>query len=132
MSSTRLIYDGCKFNLEYGKRGTNRTQLDYNLYPGAHENCFQCPSVGNYPNILEFGKRADVESELNNQTRLGSLCPRYKYNACKDFQGYKTNPPWACESIYGITPNNLPRHIDMSKGYDDSGLGRQCCTQARN
>jgi hypothetical protein len=132
MSSTRLRYDGCKFNLEYGIRGSNRNQLDYNLYPGAFENCFQCPSVGNYPNILPFGKRADVESELRNQTRLSTLCPRYKYNPCRDFQGYKTNPPTICQNIYGITPNNLPSAKDMNRGFNDAGLGRMCCPTPRN
>jgi hypothetical protein len=119
MSSNRLIYDDCA----YAKRiQESTTPLNYHLFTGKYENCYQCPSKINAPTILPFGHRADVESELNNQTRLATLCPSKKYNPCTSFQGYKTNPPFLCEGIYHITPNNLPKYTKADIKSSHGGL----------
>jgi hypothetical protein len=129
MSSNRLIYDDCAYAKKVQE---STTPLQYNLYTGQFENCYNCPSDSKsngtkISNILPFGHRADVESELNNQTRFASLCPSKKYNPCKSFQGYQYTPPEVCKGIYHITPNNLPKWPCVNKGFDETGLGRLSC-----
>ena len=104
MSSNRLMYDRCAYATEI-KESTE--PLEYNLFLGKYENCKQCP-VGDHPNVLPFGPKAVVESELWGLTRPASDCPEKKFIANSDFK-YKLpfSPPEMCQSIYGITPNNL-------------------------
>lgn len=105
MSSNRLIYDKCAYATEI-KESTG--PLEYNLFKGKYENCKQCP-VGDFPNILEFGNRADVENELFGLNRPGTLCPSLKFDPTKGFKNPDLTPAKMCESIYHITPNNLER-----------------------
>lgn len=121
MSSNRLIYDNCAYASEI-KESTQ--PLEYNLYRGKFENCKQCP-VGDYTNILEFGSRADVESELYGLSRLGSLCPSQKYDPTKEFKNPDLSPARMCENIYYITPNNLEK--PKSNMLNENNLGINFC-----
>jgi hypothetical protein len=104
MSSNRLMYDRCAYATEI-KESTE--PLEYNLFLGKYENCKTCP-VGNFPNVLPFGPRTNVESELWGITRPATDCPEKKFIANSDFKGkLPFSPPEMCQSIYGITPNNL-------------------------
>ena len=105
MSSNRLIYDKCAYATEI-KESTG--SLEYNLFRGKFENCQQCP-VGDHTNILEFGSRAETESELHGITRLNSKCPANKYDKDSGFKGPNLSAAKMCENIYYITPNNLEK-----------------------
>ena len=105
MSSNRLIYDKCAYATEI-KESTR--PLEYFLFKGKYENGEKC-SISEFPNILEFGNRADVENELYGLNRVGTLCPSLKYNPTNNYKGYNYSPPRMCESIYKITPNNLEK-----------------------
>lgn len=105
MSSNRLTYDKCA----YAKTIQESTSpLEYNLFRPKYENCVQC-KIQDYPNIVEFGSRADVESELYGLDRPGSLCPSVKYDPNKKFNHANFSPAKMCENIYYITPNNLEK-----------------------
>ena len=104
MSFNRLNYDSCA----YAKTLQESTDpLEYNLFKGKYEACQECV-IGNFTNNLEFGVRADVESDLKNQTRMGSLCPSEKF-PLNSQNGTPYTTPLTCASIYYITPNNLIR-----------------------
>jgi hypothetical protein len=105
MSSNRLIYDKCAYASEI-KESTG--PLEYNLYKGKYENCKQCP-VGEFPNDVDFGNRADVESELYGLPRQGTKCPSLKYDPSKPFKRPEFSPARMCENIYYITPSNLEK-----------------------
>ena len=105
MSSNRLIYDKCAYATTI-KESTG--PLEYNLFRGKYENNQQCP-VGEFSNILEFGPRADVESELYGLNRLGTKCPQLKFDPSKEFKYPELSPAKMCENIHFITPNNLER-----------------------
>lgn len=105
MSSNRLIYDKCAYATEI-KESTG--SLQYNLFRGKYENSKQC-EVGNHTNILPFGSRADVESELYGLNRINTKCPSLKYDPKKQYNNPVFSPPRICESIYYITPSNLTK-----------------------
>jgi len=105
MSSNRLSYDKCAYATEI-KESTS--PLEYYLFKGKYENCKQCP-VGEFTNNLEFGSRAETESELYGITRLGSKCPSLKFDPSKEFKYPEFSPARMCESIYSLTPNNLEK-----------------------
>lgn len=121
MSSNRLIYDSCAYATEI-KESTS--PLEYNLFRGKYENCKQCP-VGDFPNNVEFGDRATVESELYGLNRQSTLCPSEKYDPSKQFKPVDLSPPKMCESIYYLTPNNLKK--PESNMLNDSNLGINFC-----
>ena len=121
MSFNRLTYDSCA----YSKTIQESTDpLEYNLYKGKFESCVNCP-IGNFTNNLEFGVRSDVESDLKGQVRLGSKCPseKFPHNAV---QAVGFTPTITCQSIYNLTPNNLPKNL--SSGLKDlSAYGQNMC-----
>ena len=122
MSSNRLMYDRCAYATEI-KESTE--PLEYNLFLGKYENCKTCP-VGNYPNILPFGPRTNVESELWGITRPASDCPSKKFVANSDFKNkLPFSPPEMCQSIYGITPNNLVK--PKTNMINNNNLGINFC-----
>jgi hypothetical protein len=121
MSSNRLIYDKCAYATEI-KESTS--PLEYNLFKGKFENCKQCP-VGDYPNIVEFGSRADVENELHGLTRRGTKCPSLKFNPDDKFKYAELSPAKMCENIYHITPNNLEK--PTSNLLNEQNLGINFC-----
>ena len=121
MSSNRLIYDKCAYDTTI-KESTG--SLEYNLFRGKFENCKQCPT-GKFSNILEFGSRADTESELYGINRLGSLCPSLKYDPTKKFNNPDLSPAKMCENIYYITPNNLEK--PTSNMLNEQNLGLNSC-----
>ncbi len=125
MSSNRLIYDKCAYATEM-KESTG--PLEYNLFKGKYENCKQCP-VGQFTNILDFGPRADVESELYGINRLGTKCPQLKFDPKKGYKYPELSPPRMCENIYHITPNNLekPQHNMLN----EKNLGLNVCQVAK-
>ena len=125
MSSNRLIYDKCAYAATI-KESTG--PLEYNLYKGKFENCKQCP-VGEFSNNLEFGSRADTESELYGLTRLGSLCPSLKFDPTKEFKYPEFSPAKMCESIYYITPNNLEK--PTSNMLNENNLGLNSCAMPK-
>jgi hypothetical protein len=104
MSFNRLAYDSCA----YAKTLQQSTDpLEYNLYRGKYESCKTCP-IGDFPNIIEFGAKADVESDLKGQTRVGSRCPSNKFPKHSQ-NGVPVTNALTCQNIYYITPNNLPK-----------------------
>ena len=123
MSSNRLMYDRCAYATEI-KESTE--PLEYNLFLGKFENCKTCP-VGDYPNVLPFGPKTMVESELLGLTRENSKCPSKKYQANS---GFKDCVPLSaarmCESIYYITPNNLEK--PTSNMINSKNLGVNNCS----
>ena len=125
MSSNRLIYDKCAYATEI-KESTG--PLEYNLFKGKYENCKQC-SVGQFTNILEFGPRADVESELYGLNRLGTKCPQLKFDPSKEFKYPELSPAKMCENIHHITPNNLER--PKTNMLNEKNLGLNVCQVAK-
>lgn len=121
MSFNRLSYDTCA----YSKTLQQSTDpLEYNLFRGKYESCNSCP-LSSAPVDLEFGVRADVESDLKGQTRIGSKCPsqRYPTNATPSAAFI---PAIACQSIYNLTPTNL-RKPETSGLKDLSSYGQNMC-----
>lgn len=104
MSSNRLIYDTCycKKNLQ-----ESTDPLKYNLYKGKYELNKKCPN-SDHTNVLKFGTRTEVESELHGLNYRASLCPTHKYDRSK-FKMVPFSPPRMCEGIHHITPSNLKR-----------------------
>ena len=80
MSSNRLIYDNCAYNKKIQE---STSPLNYTLYPGKFENSSKCRielgSVGGNGVSLFSGNLVDLESDLRNQSRPASLCPKYHY-----------------------------------------------------
>ena len=105
MSSNRLIYDKCAYASEI-KESTG--SLEYNLFKGKYDTCEKC-AIGDFPAELEFGPRADTESELYGLTRLNTKCPSLKYDQAQGFKNPSLTPAKTCENIYYITPNNLEK-----------------------
>lgn len=122
MSSNRLMYDRCAYATEIKE---SIDPLEYNLFLGKFENCKTCP-VGDFPNVLPFGPKTMVESELLGLTRENSKCPGKKYQANS---GFKDCVPLSaarmCESIYYITPNNLEK--PTSNMINSKNLGINFC-----
>jgi hypothetical protein len=123
MSSNRLIYDQCAYATEI-KESTS--PLEYNLFKGKYENCVQC-KAGDYPNIVEFGPRTDVESELYGINRKESLCPSMKYDPTKEFKNPNFTPPRVCQNIYYITPSNLEKPTGPM--INETSLGINFCAK---
>jgi hypothetical protein len=74
-SSNRLIYDTC----EYEKRLVESTDpLNYQFFYGKFENCGKHGCLQKKNNTRY--DVVDVESELKNIVRPGSLCGQFKYN----------------------------------------------------
>ena len=121
MSSNRLIYDRCAYATEI-KESTE--PLEYNLFLGKFENCKQCP-VGNFPNVLPFGPRAETESELWGLPRHNSKCPEKKFVANSEYNNPPLSAARMCESIYYITPNNLEK--PTSNMLNEKNLGVNFC-----
>lgn len=105
MSSNRLIYDKCAYASEI-KESTG--SLEYNLFKGKYDTCEKC-EIGDFPAELEFGPRADTESELHGLTRPNTKCPSLKYDQAQGFKNPSLTPAKTCENIYYITPNNLEK-----------------------
>ena len=95
MSSNRLIYDKCAYATEM-KESTG--PLEYNLFKGKFESCLNCPT-GNFTNILEFGIKTDVESDLKGQVRVGSRCPSEKF-PLNAGTAVGFTPAITCQGIY--------------------------------
>lgn len=121
MSFNRLSYDSCT----YSKTLQQSTDpLEYNLFKGKYESCETCP-IGDFANILDFGVRSDVESDLKGQTRKGSKCPSEKFPA-NIAEVAALTPSITCQSIYNITPNNLIR--PTNNGLKDlNSYGQNMC-----
>lgn len=126
MSSNRLIYDKCAYATEI-KESTS--PLEYNLFKGKYENCKQC-AVGEFTNNLEFGSRADTESELYGLSRLGTKCPSLKFDPSKEFKYPEFSPARMCESIHNITPSNLEK--PTSNMLNEKNLGINFCELPKN
>jgi hypothetical protein len=121
MSFNRLSYDSCA----YSKTLQESTDpLEYNLFKGKFESCINCP-ISNSTNILEFGIKTDVESDLKGQVRMGSRCPSEKFprNAAP---AASFSPAITCQSIYKLTPNNLVK--PTTNGLKDLNMyGQNMC-----
>ena len=121
MSFNRLPYDSCA----YAKTLQQSTEpLDYNLYRGKYESCEQCIDAL-FPSDLDFGVRADVESDLKGQVRTGSKCDNEKFpknaNIIAEFTPMIIN-----QSIYNLTPNNLQK--PNTNGLKDiNSYGKNSC-----
>lgn len=122
MSFNRLTYDSCA----YAKTVQQSTDpLEYNLYKGKFEKCNSC-AVGSFTNNLEFGVRADVESDLKGHTRVGTKCPSRKFPA-NSTSNVQFTPARVCDSIHNITPSNLEK-IQTSGLKDLSSYGQNTCS----
>lgn len=123
MSFNRLSYDSCA----YSKNLQESTDpLEYNLFRGKFETCNTCLK-SDFTNVLDFGIRSDLESDLKGQNRIGSKCPSEKYpinsNSVVDF-----SPAIVCQGIYDLTPNNLSK--PTTNGLKDfSYYGQNVCPQ---
>jgi hypothetical protein len=115
MSATRLLYDKCSYQQRYAD---STGPLAYMMYKGAWENCSKCQ-------VKQQQKThyiVDVESELKNQTRFASKCPRFKYNPqCKHCPRCistfsKKVPVEVPAEVCPIVPNYLERK-PKSVGY---------------
>ena len=126
MSSNRLKYDKCAYATTM-KESTE--PLEYNLFVGKYENCKECP-VGDFPNIVAFGPKADTESELLGITRSNTKCPGLKYQKNNDFKNVPLSAAKMCESIYYITPNNLEK--PKTNMIDEKNLGINFCSSANS
>lgn len=122
MSSNRLSYDKCAYAKEVEQ---STSPLDYQMFKGKYENCKKC-AKGDHTNVLDFGTRADVESELRNQTRSSSNCPTKKYNPKNASKSVKFTPPAMCD-INTLALNNLGR--PTGPGYDVSKLAADSCSK---
>jgi len=121
MSSNRLIYDKCAYAATV-KESTG--PLEYNLFKGKYELCKKC-DVGDFTNSLEFGSRADTESELYGLNRPGTRCPSLKFDPTKEYKNPDFSPAKMCENIYYITPNNLEK--PTSNMLNEKNLGLNSC-----
>jgi hypothetical protein len=126
MSSNRLIYDKCAYATTI-KESTG--SLEYNLFKGKFENCKQCP-VADFTNVIEFGSRADTESELYGINRQSSLCPSLKFDPTNEYLNPDFSPPKMCENIYYITPNNLEK--PTTNMLNEKNLGLNSCLMPKN
>lgn len=105
MSSNRLIYEPCAYEAAV-KQSTD--PLKYITSVDAYENSKRCGSK------VEFGNRADIESELRGQSRLQSNCPSKKYNPGEmAYQVADKNysPPDACSFTTGHHPGNSHKQV---------------------
>ena len=117
MSFNRLNYDNCA----YAKTLQESTSsLEWNLYLGKFENKKTCP-VGDFTNNLEFGTRAEVESDLWGVIRQDSKCPEKKYDPSKPRGRGDLTAARACDTIFYITPTNMK--MPTSNGFDNKKLG---------
>jgi len=123
----RLMYDKCA----YAHRLVEATSpLQYQIFPPAYESCRRCymPYPGFYGANMGGtegsnpvrGADVDLESDLRDQTRIATLCPRHKYiPQCKgtcqkarmsgypcsgECQSWNTNNPPECPSRESIIP----------------------------
>lgn len=119
MSFTRLRSDNCAYAKTLQE---STTSLEIMLFLGKYENKKQCP-VGDFTNNLEFGIKADVESDLWGVTRQDSKCPAKKYDPSQPHPHADLSAARVCDTIYYITPTNMK--MPKSNGIDDSKLGRK-------
>lgn len=108
MSFNRLSYDDCAYTVDVKQ---SVSPLDYQLYVGKFENQKPCP-CNEGGNTLDkcnvtFGTRAEVENELYNLNRPGTLCPNKKYNPQEKNFNHTYHPPRLCQGHYNITPTGL-------------------------
>ena len=109
MSFNRLLYDPCAYAADLKQ---SVSPLDYQLYDGKYINKKPCPCKNDKnPRKcgVNFGVRADTESELYNLTRPATLCPSKKYNPKQNNFNNSYHRAILCEGIYGITPTNIKR-----------------------
>ena len=109
MSFNRLSYDSCAYATDLKQ---SVTPLDYQLYVGKYENQKPC-ACNKDGNSLEkcnvaLPTRAEVENELYNLNRPGTLCPDKKYSPT-DKNNFKNSyhPPRLCQGHYHMTPTGL-------------------------
>lgn len=107
MSFNRLHYDACAYAKNIKQ---SVSPLEYQLYLGKFENVKPCPCKDNKHECnVPFETRADVENELYNLNRPGTLCPEKKYNPKADNYSHNYHPPTLCQGIYHITPSGLKK-----------------------
>ena len=94
MSSNRLMYDTCAYSK---KMQESTSPLNYALYPGKFENSSKCRIelglVGGNGVSLFSGNLVDLESDLRNQTRPLSHCPKNDYQPrCSNYSAVSGLP----------------------------------------
>lgn len=132
MSFNRTIYDDCA----YAKRlNDNQNVLYYNLDANKHYNCNQkridFGVVGGNDVSQSSENLVDLESDLRNQTRLYSRCPRRKYRptcdvySCGNVNGYPCGDMKCQPKMYHMKETSMidysPRYNNV--GYTLKGLG---------
>jgi len=96
MSSNRLIYDNCAYNLRL-KDSTG--ELLYRTYKGAYSNDTKCMKAPNDIDREAMHTRVIIENDLLNLQRLDSKCVADKFAPCY------TNPSNpSCQIYQTITP----------------------------
>lgn len=125
MSFNRLQYDSCAYATDLKQ---SVTPLEYQLFVGKYENEKPCPcnSEGNSLDKcnVDFATRADVENELYNLNRPGTLCPDKKYNPKEKNFNHTYHPPTLCQGIYHITPTGLKK--PESNGLNENNIKVSC------
>lgn len=132
MSFTRTIYDDCAYQKELNE---NQNLLHYNLDSNKFYNCSQTRIDfgllgGN--NVSQSAENlVDLESDLRNQTRLYSRCPRRKFRPtcdvfkCGNANGYPCGDPKCQPKMHHMPESTLidyrPRYNNI--GYSLEGMG---------
>jgi hypothetical protein len=110
MSSNRLIYEPCAFDAQV-KQSTDPFKYVTNV--NNYENNSRCG------NKLEFGNRADIESELRGQTRGTTKCPCNKY---APGNSKVKNSDWSPPDTCNVTFGHMAKNDHKQKLPSDNGL----------
>lgn len=107
MSSTRLPYDTCAYNVDLRQ---SIAPLNYMLDPAKYENCNKCRMelgiVGGTAVSHINGNLVDLENDLRNQNRPYSHCPEYNYLPNEN-QGKEFIKP-VCHPVIDMNMSHLP------------------------
>jgi len=104
----RLIYDNCEYQTRLQE---STSPFSYVMYEGKFENCQKCV----FDNFYRPFDLVDIETELQNRTRIGSKCPNRKYDprcaksATCTSTFDKSVPVVFAPEVCPIVKNNIPR-----------------------
>lgn len=132
MSFTRSKYDDCAYSQRLNE---NQSVLHYGLDTNKFYNCDQrridFGIVGGNDVSQSAENLVDLESELRNQTRLYSRCPRQKFrpscniNQCGNSNGYPCGDSKCQPNMYHMKETSMidyrPRHNNI--GYTLNNIG---------
>ena len=132
MSFTRAKYDGCSYTRDLAEQeGMLHYNLDTNKFYNCNQQRIDFGLLGGNNVSQTQDNLVDLESDLRNQTRLYSRCPRRKFRPnCNIFQcgnknGYPCGDSKCQPPMYHMKESTLidyrPRYNNV--GYTLDGLG---------